>query len=602
MARGEGFRSVAPRFWAVAKRFVPYLRAERAVVAGSLLAMLGTVAARLLEPWPLKFVFDVLLIGGDAPLPFGLSPTELLLACAVALVAVIGARAGLQYLADVGFALVGQRVLTRVRARLFDHLQALPLTFHQRSRAGDLTLRLIGDVGLLKEVAGTALLPLLGNALVLLAMVIVMFVMHPGLAAVAVAGFPAFWWLSTREGKRIHGAAKKQRQREAAMAATANEALSAMDLVQAMSLQDAFRGRFAADNRRSLKEGAKIQRMSAGLERSVDVLIAVSTAVVVGWGARLAWQGVLTPGDLLVFMTYLKGAFRPMRDFAKYTARLSKAAAAGERVFAILDVEVARDGDGARSAAGIRGEVAFEGVRFGYGDGVSVLNGFDLVVPAGTTVALVGRSGAGKSTVASLLSRLHDPHEGVIRIDGVDVRDYQLASLRRCIGVVPQTSLLFDATIAENIGLGAGDVTSEQIRRAASLAQIDAFVAGLPDGYETRVAERGVSVSGGQRLRIAIARALVRETPIIVLDEPTAGLDEASVHAVTEALLALMRGRTAIVVTHDVSFAARADSIAVIDGGRVIEQGRHGDLLQAKGVYARMVSEWGVDRRRAEVA
>lgn len=325
MSQVRQLRKAMPKLGALGRRLAPYLARYRLLLGGSFLALFAQVGARLLEPWPLKLIFDgVLGLGPETGVlgTGGWSTDALLAVACLGLILVVALRAMAQYATTVGFALVGNRVLTAVRGVLYDHLQRLPLSYHAGTRGGDLTLRVIGDVGLLKEVAVTALLPLVGNAVILLGMLGVMAWMNPGLALLAVAIFPAFWWVGRRQGRRIHEASRKQRRREGAMASTAAESLAAIQLVQSLSLERAFSRTFDGANAKSLKDGVRIKRLSAALERTVDVLIAISTAVVLWFGTRLVLTGALTGGDLLVFVTYLKSAFRPMRDFAKYTALL----------------------------------------------------------------------------------------------------------------------------------------------------------------------------------------------------------------------------------------------------------------------------------------
>lgn len=587
------FLSMLPGLGRILCRFWPYLRRRVWLLAGGVLALLGSVAARLLEPWPLKFVIDRVVVdspsGGGSGLAFvdALDPMTLLTYAAIATLLIVSARGVGSYLSTVAFALVGNRVLTEVREDLYKHLQRLSLAFHRRAKTGDLTVRIIGDIGMLKETTVTAVLPLLANALILIGMIAVMLWLNLQLALLALLPMPLLWLSSVKVGKRIQEVSRKQRQREGAMAATASESMTAIREVQALSLEPTFEKAFAGESRKSLKEGVRAKRLAAGLERTVDMLIGLSSALVLWFGARLVLTGVLTPGDLIVFLTYLKNTFRPIRAFAKYTGRLAKATAAGERVIELLDQSAdVRDRSDARSAPPFRGEVRFDNVGFVYESGKQVLSGFDLSVHPGERVALVGPSGAGKSTLLSLLLRLHDPTSGRILIDGVDIREYRLASLRAQVSIVLPDTVLFAASVAENIGYGTASADPAAIERAARLANAHDFISVLPQAYSTVLGERGTTLSSGQRQRIAIARAALRHSPILVLDEPTTALDETNEREVIEALDKLARGRTVLMVTHDLELAARADRIAYVDGGVLLEVGTHESLLEQNGAYA----------------
>ncbi len=587
--RPTKWRQMLPGLRRIFHHLRPHLRPERGLIGGAVLALLAATLFRLAEPWPLKLVLDrVIPTSGAAPgsglaAIDALSPGLLLALCALGVVLAIGLRAFAMYLSTVGFALAGNRVLTRVREALFAHLQRLSLRFHDQQRAGDLTLRVIADVGMLKEAAITAFLPLLANVLVVAGMAGVMLWLNWQLALLAFLPLPLLWLATVRIGRRIGEVSRQQRTREGAMAASAAEAFGAIRLVQSLGLEERIARDFKGASSRDLKDGVRAKRLAAGLERSVDLLVGVSIAVVLWQGARLVLAGALTPGDLVVFITYLKNSFRPVRQFAKHTSRVAKAVAAGERVIEILETEPEiRDAPSARSAPPLTGELHFENVRFAYG-GRPVLDGLDLAVPAGQSVALLGASGAGKSTIANLVLRLYDPDGGRVLFDGLDARTLRLASLRLQIGIVPQESLLLRASIRDNIRITAPEADDAKVEAAAVLADAHGFIERLPLGYDTVVSERGLSLSAGQRQRIAIARAALARTSILVLDEPTTGLDAASEAVVSEALLRVAAGRTTLVVTHDPRLAACCERIVFIEDGRVVEDGAPAALLRRRG-------------------
>ena len=594
MSRPEKVKDLGPRLREVLRYFWPYARPYRRLMAGSMLAIVAEVGFRLLEPWMLALVLDYVIAppeGGAPYLPVisSLDPMTIVLIASVGMVLTVGLRALSVYASTVGFSLIGNRVLTDVRADLYRHLHSLSMSYHDRARKGDLTVRVIGDIGLLKDVVVTAMLPLIGNLFILLGMVTVLFLLNWQLALLAMVTVPLFWLSTVRLTEKIHKVSGDQRRREGSMASSASEALGAMQIVQALSLERSFLDSFAGQNRKSLKQGVKGTRLAARLERTVDLLVAISTALVLYFGSVLVLGGDLTAGALVVFLTYLKNALRPVRDFAKYTARLAKAVAAGERVLDVFHQQPdIKDDPDAVDAPSLRGEIRFENVFFGYEPDRPVLRGVDFEVEPGQRIAVVGGSGNGKSTLANLVLRLYDPQSGRVLVDGRDLREYKLESYRAQVGVVLQDTLLFAATIRDNIGYGAPGATPEEIEQAARLADAHEFVLGLPDGYDTVVGERGVTLSGGQRQRISIARTAIRDAPVLILDEPTTGLDGESARQVNDALARLAAGRTTFLITHDLRQVSTADRILYVEGGEVVESGTHNELMRARGRYCRL--------------
>ncbi|HEY9734703.1 MAG TPA: ABC transporter ATP-binding protein [Trichocoleus sp.] len=582
-----------PGLWRVVRAFWPYIQQQQGLLTLSGVALLADVGLRVLEPWPLKVIFDYVLIPArrsePAPLPalVNFDPTLLLTAAAVSVIVITGLRSVATYWNTVSLAIVGSRVMTQVRNQLYCHLQQLSLGYHSKARSGDLIVRVSGDASRLQEILITAALPLVVSILTLIGMVGVMFWLDWRLTLLSLVTFPLFWLAATRLSRRIRSASLQQRQQEGAVAATAAESLAAIKLVQALSLETAFATVFARQNQRSLEQSVETKRLAAHLERTVDAVIAVGTALVLWYGARLVIQDALSPGDVLVFLTYLKNAFKPVQNFAKYTGRLAKAAASGERILNVLEQQPeVCDRTHAQPAPILAGAVRLENLRFAYEPGHEVLKGITLAVQPGQQVAVVGPSGSGKSTLMNLLLRLYEPTAGGVLIDGCDIRDYTLESLRPQISVVLQDSLLFAASIRENIAYGIAGVSDEEIEAAARLANAHEFITALPHGYGTVVGERGATLSGGQRQRLAIARAAIRRTPILVLDEPTTGLDSANEQAVIDALRKLAQGRTTFLITHDLSLAAQADQIFYLEQGQVLEQGSHCELLRLNGAYA----------------
>jgi ATP-binding cassette subfamily B protein len=416
-----------------------------------------------------------------------------------------------------------------------------------------------------------------------------MFWMNWQLALVALLAFPLVSLSMLRFTGRIQDVARKQRRREGALAATATESIGAIKVVQAFSLEKTLERAFSRQSKKSLREGVRGKRLAARLERTVDVLIATGTALVLWYGAWLAVSGALSAGDLVVFLNYLKRAFRPMRDLAKYSGRIAKATAAGERVLDVFEtVPEIRDLPGAVCAPPFRGAVRFEDVSFAYEPAQLVLQDVSFEVWPGQHVALVGPSGGGKSTLASLLLRLYDPVQGRILIDKRDIREYTLASLRAQISIVLQESILFAVSVRDNIAYGSPDATDEEIEAAARLANARDFIQALPEGYDTILGERGETLSGGERQRIAIARAAVRQAPIVILDEPATGLDKENERAVSEALERLTRERITFLIAHDLRTAQQADLILYLEKGRIVERGAHAELMRCGGRYGAM--------------
>jgi ATP-binding cassette, subfamily B, bacterial len=596
MARPKTMLDGLRRLTYVMRYFWPALRQERMLMACSLLALLASIIFQLLEPWPLKLVLDRVAphkhAAGARHMPElfeTLSPTQLITVAAISLVLVVWLRAVCDYYNNVGFAIIANRAVSSVRETLYRHIQALPLSFHTQARTGDLLSRVTGDIKLIRDVAITAILPLLGSVLVLTGMVAVMLMVNWQLALLAMLVLPMFAFSTVRQGGRIHQAARQQRQREGALAATASEAISAVHVVQALSLESHFEAGFVNQNTKSVKDGVMSQRASAKLEWTTDVLIAAATSFVLWVGAKSVIDGQMSSGSLIMFLFYLKRGFRPLQDFAKYSARIAKAAAAGERIVELLEItpDIA-DAPDAQKAPPIAGRLQFDHLRFCYSSGALVFDDLHLTIEPGQFVAVVGTSGAGKSTLLNLVPRMYDPTAGTVRIDGQDIRRWTLASLRSQMSVVLQDTVLFAANVYDNIALGALGVSSEQIEVAARLASAHNFVSALPSGYETMLGERGVNLSHGQRQRIAIARAAVRDAPLLLLDEPTTGLDEENERVVRDALQRLAKGRTTLLVTHDLRDVTTADLIVFIERGRVLEQGTHQQLLSQGGRYATM--------------
>ncbi len=579
----RGLRHLAPF---VLPRWTMLLVAAIALVTGT--------AFELLKPWPLKFVFDYLLKGlsflPDWMVPPGTrSATAMLIVVCGLILALAVLSSTAAYFREYLLARVGEEVAFDLRVALFGHIQRLSLRFHDSRRLGDVITRVTGDIGAVRELATSALLQSVTALLTLLGMLIVMFAMDWQLALVAVCTIPVLCPVVWYYRGRIERASRQRRQREVEVASVTQETMSSIRLVRAFGREAHQQREFGDESSQSAAMGLEVARLEASYVRAVDIIGAAAACAVVWWGVHRVWAGSLTAGDLLVFAHYIRGIYGPLRELAKQSARVAKGKASLERVVEVLEMEPdIRESPSARRAPAFRGLIEFQHVCFDYQPGRPALTSVSFRVEPGQVVALVGCSGAGKSTILSLIPRLYDPTSGCILIDGADIRGFEVASLRDQISLVLQDSILLQTSIAENIMYGRHDATPAEVEAAALAAGVDQFVNRLPDRYQTVVGPRGATLSGGERQRVAVARAMVRGAPILLLDEPTTGLDVESEQLVMKALARLMRGRTTLLVSHRLQLVEQADEILVIDKGRIAESGSSAELIVAGGVYARL--------------
>ncbi len=583
----------ASRFRQVLLRHVRQVKGRLLVAA---FCMLGVTLAQLLAPWPLKIVIDHILLG--KPLPAVLAPLAVLLeegkifalmlvSLSVLLIALV--KGVFSYGQIYITARLGYELAYALRRELFAHLQRLSLAFHNRERSGELLTKVTADTNALKDTFGDSGLTLAAQLLTLVSMLAVMAVMNWELALVVLTMFPVLAFTLFSLYRKLKDSARKQRGKEGKIASRVSEILTAVSMVQVFGREDYEVKRFETDSARTLKESVRTARIEAAAARTVEVISAAGSGIVLLYGGSQVLKGAMLPGELLIFVGYLTSMFRPIRNLAMLSNKFSKAGVSAERVAEILEEEPEiKDSPDAREMGPLMGEIAFHNVSFAYADGKAVLKDISFVVAPGQTVALVGGSGAGKSTIASLILRLYEPQQGRITIGGVDLRRYRIESLRRQIGIVLQDSVLFGATIKENIAYGKPDATSEDITAAAKLANAHEFIEKLKDGYDAIIGERGESLSGGERQRIAIAMALIRDSPILILDEPMRGLDAESEVKIRQALRRLMAGKTCLLITHDLTATAAADQILVLEEGRIIERGTPEELSASGRRYRQL--------------
>jgi subfamily B ATP-binding cassette protein MsbA len=574
------------------------LRPRRRALAVILAAMLVQTVMSLAAPWPLKIVIDTVIGNRRQPewinwlltmLGGAAHKGHIAVAAAIATVLIAVVTGAAMYAVSYFTESLSQSIGNDLRMRLYSHLQELSLAYYDTTRVGTILSTLTSDVQTIQSFASTATLNIVTNTLTVVGMIVVMLLCRWDFTLIAVAVTPLLFLFVLRVNKAVRTAVREVRTHQSDLTAILQEGLQSIQVVQAFGREDHQAAQVRAASMNTVMAWLNARRVSSLLSPIVGMAIALCTGLVLWRGSLLILAGTMTVGALTVFLAYLAKFFQPIRDLAQMTNTIAQVSVAFERVVALMDTDkVIPETATPTDPSQLRGEIIFNHVAFGYDPELPVLRDISVTIKPGEMVGIVGATGCGKSTIASLIPRFRDPDAGGITIDGVDVRDYALRKLRAQIGFVLQDTVLLRGTVRDNIGFGRPDATEDEIVEAAKLANAHEFITRMPNGYDSVVGDRGMTLSGGQRQRIGIARALIRDNPILILDEPTAALDAESEHLVVEALERLVAGRTVIAIAHRLSTLRNADKIIVVEDGVVSEDGSHDHLLALDGVYAQL--------------
>ena len=574
------------------------VRPYRGTLLIILMAMLVQTAMSVAGPWPLKIILDN-VVGSHKLAPWlddflrpilgGGTKMQIAAAAAIAVVIIAALGAIASYVANYYTTGVGQWVANDLRLRTYHHLQQLSLSYYDKHQTGTLLSTITSDVQTIQGFASSSTLGIVVDVFTIVAMLFIMFRLNWDFTLIALAVTPFMLLLVSRFRKAVKKATHEVRKEQSKIVAVVDQGLQSMRVVKAFGRQDLAEQELAEVSRATVDASLKARRVKALLSPIVAITVSLCTAIVLWRGSALILAGAMTVGALTVFLSYLNKFFKPVQALATMTNAIAQAAVAVDRIRGILDADtIIPERPDAREPHALMGEIEFDHVAFGYDADAPVLTDVSFHIKAGQMVGVVGPTGCGKSTVVSLIPRFYDATAGTIRIDGGDIREYRFHALRDQIGYVLQETVLFEGSVRDNIAYGMKGVTQEKILEAAKLANADEFIARMPHGYDTIVGERGETLSGGQRQRIGIARAIIRNNPILILDEPTAALDTESESLVMEALERLMKGRTVITIAHRLSTIRDADKIIVLKGGIVAEEGTHDELLARGGVYAEL--------------
>ena len=590
------------------------LRYFRAFAPQTLLAvvlMTAGIGFNLLKPWPFKYIVDGLLPGdtshGTASARqfiatwFGWTNATGAVLALCGILVIISLLSGLVgMLSNALLIRIGLKALLHLRTQLYSCLQALPLQFHDERRSSDSSFRVAYDSQSIQTIYNKGFATIFGAVVTLVSALVIMLKMDWRLTLVSMAVLPPVVWAIRHYGDRIRRESTTIQERESDLLATAQEGLGSIRMVQAFGRESFEVEQFVRHATRSLEANFRLNVTSMRSALVVGTLMALGSAVMYGAGSLQVLRGSLSLGDLLVFVAYLATLYQPIEQLTYTAWALEGAAAGAQRCFEVLDrEEETKDAPDAVAIGAAKGEITFAGVSFDYDPKAPVLAGVDLAIAPGETVAFVGGTGAGKSTLLSLVPRFYDPTGGIVRLDGHDLKTLTKASLRSQIGMVLQDTLLFSSSIRENIAYGREGATEEEIIEAAKRAQAYDFIMAQPRGFETPVGERGGHLSVGQRQRIGIARAFLKNAPVLLLDEPTSALDPSTEKAIMETIAELMAGRTTLIITHRLSTVHHLGRVVLLENGRIAEQGTGPELLALAGSYARLYRAAGHETKAA---
>jgi ATP-binding cassette subfamily B protein/subfamily B ATP-binding cassette protein MsbA len=569
------------------RKLLPYLWPYRWQFAWALLQVFLIAGFELLKPWPLQIVIDYVLGGKPVPsLLAGWEPGKLLVLSCIGIVVVQIGSGGLTLMHNATTIGVGQRMVNDLRGALYGHLQRLSLAFHSRQKVGDLMYRVTADSFAVQTMIMNGLLPILSACVLLAGMMFILIPLDLTLTLLSLTIVPALFVLIALFNRKITTVAGEVRDTEGRVYSLVQWAISSVKVVQAFTREEDEYRRFMGASRASLDATLKLYNWQTFYSGVVNVVIAAGTAIVIYAGGRAVMTGTLSVGQLIIFISYLAQLYVPVNQITQSWGLIAGARIGAGRVFEILDTEAdLRDGPRSFPSEGARGNITWEGISFRYREEMPVLRSIDLEIRAGMKVAVVGPTGAGKSTLLSLLPRFFDPTTGTVSIDGVDVREYHLKSLRSQIAMVLQPPLIFPISVRDNIAYGRSEATLEEVEAAARMAHIHDLIAGLPQGYDTVIGESGATFSEGEKQRLTIARAILRNAPILILDEPTSALDVETEAFVMEGIERLTEGRTTFIIAHRLSTVRACDLILVLRDGVIVEQGGYAELIRRGGVF-----------------